>query len=264
MKKLLLLGASGLVGQTLVDALRETYRIIPAAGRQTPEGGYRLPAEEPDRLLEVLEREDPEIVVSAIRGSYQAQTVFHERTAAWMAGKNKRLLYVSTANVFDGDLSRPWTEADPPCPESEYGVFKRDCEELLRKKLGDQLVIFRLAAVWSPDCPRIHALRTHSRNGELHHTYRGDAVNITLARQIGDYAKYVLDHDLRGVFHVGTTDMTDYFDFEKMVCDVLRIPLPEFETEEPEGQAYQAVLPARREIPDELQLTIAQVLAALG
>ncbi len=263
MRKLLLLGASGLAGQVMADALRETYRIIPAAGHRTPEGGYCLPAEEPDRLLEVLECEDPEIVVSTIRGNYQAQMAFHERLADWLAGKDKRLLYVSTANVFDGDLSRPWTEADPPCPESEYGVFKRDCENLLREKLGDRLVIFRLAAVWSPDCPRVRALRTHSRNGETHHTYRGDAVNITLARQIGDYAKYVLDHDLRGVFHVGTTDMADYFDFEKMVCEALRIPPPEFESEETEGQAYQAVLPARQEIPGELQLTIAQVLDAL-
>ena len=64
---------------------------------------------------------------------------------------------------------------------------------MLRGKLGDRLVIFRLAAVWSPDCPRIQALRARSRNGEPHHIHRGNTVNITLARQIGDYAKYVLD-----------------------------------------------------------------------
>lgn len=263
MKKILLLGSTGLVGRALEEALREDYRIIPAAGHCVPKDGYCLPVEEPEKLLEALDREDPEIVISTLRGDYGAQLRFHEALADWMAGKEKRLLYVSTANVFDGDLSRPRTEADPPCPESEYGVFKRDCEEMLGRKLGEQLVIFRLPSVWSPGCPRIRQLEAHSRSGEPHRTVRGDAVNVVLARQICDYARYVLDRDLRGIFHVGTTDTVDYFAFEKRVCETLGIAPPEFAVEEAETQAYQAVLPARKEIPDELQMTAAQVLEAL-
>lgn len=263
-KKILLLGSTGLVGRALDKALRETYQMIPAAGHQKPAGGYCLPAEEPGRLLETLEQENPEIVVSAIRGNYQAQMAFHEKLADWLAERNQLLLYISTANVFDGDLSQPWTEADPPCPESEYGVFKRDCEAMLRRKLGERLIVFRLASVWAAGCPRIQALKEHSRTGERHHTWQGDAVNVTLARQVGDYARFVLDHDLRGVFHVGTTDTVDYFALEKMVCETLRIAPPEFEIEPVTPQAYQAVLPARPEIPDAMQMTAAQVLAELA
>ena len=263
MRKILLLGATGLVGRTLTAGLGEDYRVIPAAGHGTPPGGWCLPVEEPERLLEVLDREDPEIVISTLRGDYGTQLRFHEALADWMAGKEKRLLYVSTANVFDGDLSRPRTEADPPCPESDYGVFKRDCEEMLGRTLGEKLVIFRLPSVWAAGCPRIRQLEAHSRSGEPHHTFRGDAVNVVLARQICDYARYVLNHDLRGIFHVGTTDTVDYFAFEKRVCETLGIAPPEFEIEEAETQAYQAVLPARKEIPDELQMTVAQVLEAL-
>ena len=262
-EKILLLGSTGLVGRTLREALGEDYQVIPAAGRRMPEGGYCLPAEEPERTLKVLGRENPDIVISTIRGDYGAQMIFHKKLAERLAGKGKRLLYVSTANVFDGDLSRPWTEADLPVPESDYGVFKRDCEDMLREKLGRQLIIFRLAAVWSPDCPRVSLLKAHSQSGEPHHTWRGDAVNVTLAQQIGDYAKYVLAHDLRGIFHVGTTDTVDHDAFERKVCESLRIEPPPFEIEEVTPQAYQAVLPARKEIPAGLQLTAAQVLEAL-
>lgn len=264
MEKILLLGATGLVGRALAAGLRETYRVIPAAGHGKPEGGYCLPVEDPGRLAEVLDGENPEIVISSLRGDYQAQMAFHETLADWLAGKDKRLLYVSTANVFDGDLSRPRTEADPPCPESEYGVFKRDCEAMLGRKLGEQLLIFRLPSVWAAGCPRIRQLEAHSRNGEPHHTYRGDAVNIVLARQIGDYAKYALERDLRGVFHVGTTDTVDYFAFEQMVCAALGIAPPAFEIEETGTQAYQAVLPARRDIPDSRKMTVRQALEELA
>jgi len=260
-KKVLLLGSTGLAGRAIWQSLREDYPIIPAAGHGKPEGGYCLPAEEPEKLLEVLQQEKPEIVISTIRGEYQAQMAFHETLADWMAGEEKRLLYLSTVNVFDGGLSQPWTEADTPRPASDYGIFKRDCEEMLREKLGVQLIIFRLATVWAPDCPRIQLLASHAQSGKPHHTWVGNRVNVTLARQIGDYAKYVLKHDLRGIFHVGTTDTVDYLTFEKMVCEALGIREPAFEIAETE--AYQAVLPGRREIPDALQMTAAQVLQEL-
>lgn len=134
---------------------------------------------------------------------------------------------------------------------------------MLRERLGEQLIIFRLAAVWDRDCPRVWQLELHSRSREAHHVWRGDAVNITLAKQIGDYAEYVLRHGLRGIFHVGTTDTVDHFAFEKMVCEARGIMPPEFEVEEVAPQAYQAVIPARKEIPGEMQLTVAQVLEAL-
>lgn len=262
-RKVLLLGSSGLVGQAMEQALREEYQVIPAAGHHKPDGGYCLPAEDRSGLLEVLRREDPEIVISAIRGDYQAQMTFHGTLADWLTGKEKHLLYVSTSNVFDGDLTRPHTESDPPAAKSEYGVFKQHCESMLHKRLGEQLTIFRLPSVWAADCPRIRLLKEHSRSGKKHPTIHGDAVNVTLAKQIGEYAKYVLEHDLRGIFHVGTTDTVDYFEFEKMVCETLQIVPPEFEIEEAESQAYQAAIPTRNEIPNELQMTVAQVLEAL-
>lgn len=262
-EKVLLLGANGLVGRAAAAALGEAYQVVPAAGHSAPEGGYRLPVEEPGRLVEVLEREAPEIVISSIRGDFGRQMAFHEALGEWMAGRGVRLLYVSTANVFDGDLSRPWLEADAPCPASAYGVFKRDCEAMLEEKLGERLIVFRLPSVWAPDCPRIRLLEEHSRNGTPHHTWRGDAVNVALAEQVGEYARYVLGHGLRGIFHVGTTDVADYFDFERMVCGALGIREPAFEIEETGMEAYQAVLPGRREIPEAMRMTVAQVLEKL-
>ena len=89
-------------------------------------------------------------------------------------------------------------------------------------------------------------------------------MNVTLARQVGDFTKYVLDRLLRGVFHVGTTDMVDYFTFEKLVCKALGIREPAFEIAESGMETYQAALPARSEIPEALRPTVAEVLERLG
>lgn len=262
-KKVLLIGGNSLVGQSVAMGLGDGYQIVPTAGHHDIEGGYRLAVEETDRLAEILICENPEIVISSINGDYQAQMGFHKKLAEWLAGKEKRLLYISSANVFDGDLSKPWTENDTPVPKSDYGSFKRNCEIMLEKMLGDQLIVFRLAAVWSADCPRVRQLELHCRNGEAHHTYPDYMINVTFAKQIGEYAKYVLDNKLHGIFHVGTTDTVNYFSFEKMVCEALGIKQPQFVTETAKEEVSFAIPPSRKEIPDELQMTISDVLSAL-
>lgn len=262
-QKVLLMGGTGLVGRAVKESLSQDYYVVPTAGHSEVEGGYRLPAEKPDILLEILEKENPEIVISSIRGDFQAQYRFHEKLADWLSGKNKRLLFISTANVFDGDMSQPWTEEAQPSPESDYGKYKRDCEAMLTEKLSEQLTIFRIPSVWAPDCPRIQMLREYSVNQKPLSTYPNDYVNVTLSSQVGAYAAYVLTHDLKGIFHVGSTDMVDYYEFQKMVCDLLQIQYPTFMLEDISEKVYQAVLPARTEIPDTLQLTVMQVLETL-
>ena len=89
-------------------------------------------------------------------------------------------------------------------------------------------------------------------------------INVTLAKQIGEYAKYVLDHNLHGIFHVGTTDMVDYSSFEKMVCQALDIKFPQFVTEYATAEkVFFAVLPSRKDILANLQMTASNVLSAL-
>lgn len=262
-RKVLLIGGNSLVGQAIVRGLEDGFQMILTAGHHVPENGYQLAVEEPDKLLEMLSHENPDIVISSVRGDYQAQMGFHQVLANWLAEKKRRLLYISTANVVDGNLSKPWTENDLPNPKSEYGCFKRDCETMLGNLLGDQLAIFRLAAVWSDDCPRVQQLERHSRNGEPHHTYPNYTINVTFAKQIGEYTQYVLDHNLHGVFHVATTDTVNYFSFEKMICEARNMKLPQFVTETASEKAFFAILPTRKEIPDDLQMTVSDVVSAL-
>ena len=262
-EKVLLIGGNSLVGKSIVSGLGDNYQIIPTAGHYVPKNGHQLMIEEPNKLVEILAQENPEIVISSIRGNYQSQMSFHKALADWLAVKKKRLLYISTANVFDGNLSKPWTEHDLPIPESDYGSFKRDCETMLGKVLENQLIIFRLAAVWSTDCPRVQQLKLYSRNKEPYRTYPNYRVNVTPAKQIGNYAKFVLDNNLHGIFHVGTIDTVNYFSFEKMVCETLKIDMPQFVTETEDKEVCFAILSARKEIPNNLQMTVTDVLSTL-
>lgn len=86
-KKVLLIGGNGLVGQSIALGLDYKYQIISTAGHHVPKNGYRLMVEEPNKLVEILNHENPEIVISSIRGNYQSQMSFHQTLADWLTGK---------------------------------------------------------------------------------------------------------------------------------------------------------------------------------
>lgn len=262
MKKVLLFGGIGLVGRHIHKVLKESYDVVITSKNHEVENGYKVDIEDIEFSMKIVKDENPDIVISSLGGKYEAQLKFHEKLANWIKENNKKLIYISTANVFDNDYSKPMVESDPLNPASEYGIFKKDCEKLITNILPD-VVIFRLCAVWASDANRLEWLTESSKSGKPAFSLRGDTINITYADQIGEYAKYVLDHDLTGIFHVGSTDMMDWHSFNETVCEVLGIENVTYNINDMEGENYQAVLPNRPEIPESLQLTIKDILNKL-
>ncbi len=263
MRKILVLGGTGFVGKAIVDNLKDQNEIVVTSGHHEVEHGYICPVENPEKLLNILNTEKPDIVISSLDGNFDAQIIFHEELGKWVKIHDKKLVYVSTLNVFDNDLSKPVDENTEAVPGSAYGIFKLKCEKMLTNILGDSLVILRLAAVWAPDCPRIDQLREYSANGKELKTYFRLHYSVALANQIGEYVKYILDNNLSGIFHIGSEDMVNSHEFDLMVCDRLGIPYPKFKALDSDQPTYMGFLPSIREIPSRLRKTVADVLNAV-
>ena len=69
---------------------------------------------------------------------------------------------------------------------------------------------------------------------------------------------------LRGVFHVGTRDTSDYTGFLDRLSTLLGLPRPAYMVERNRVPAYQAVLPGRGELPEHLHLSVEGVLRSLS
>lgn len=266
----LVLGASGLAGSAIVKSLQ--------AGGYTVSGTYRTPSpdydgdpsmlrfdlDEPESIVPLLESTAPDVAISCLRGDFDRQLEAHGLAADFLRRHDGTLIYLSTANVFDGDLSRPHYEDDTLCSDSTYGQFKIACEQLLQDRLGQSCIILRPPEIWGGSCPRLRALTRNIREGKPVQTYENLSVNYTTDTQIARWIAFILEHDLRGVFHVGTQDISDYTAFLDRLADRLGLPCPAYTVARNETAAYQAVLPGRGEIPDSLQLSVNEVLNGLS
>lgn len=267
---ILVLGATGLAGSAIMRSLR--------AGGHTVSGTYRTPSpdydadpamlrfdlDDPQSIVPLLEEICPDVVISCLRGDFALQLEAHELTADFLRRRVGRMLYLSTANVFDGDRSRPHYEGDALCSDTAYGQFKIACERLLQDRLGGDCVILRPPEIWGLPCPRLRALTQNTREGKPVQTYENLFVNYTTDVQIARWVSYILAHDLRGVFHVGTRDTSGYTAFLERLAARRGLPAPDFAMARNETAAYQAVLPGRVEIPEELQLSVDDVLDDLS
>lgn len=267
---ILVLGAGGLAGSAIAEGLRAnghtvsgTYRTASPSYDGDP-AMLRFDLDEPKSIVPILEKIRPDTVISCLRGDFNRQLEAHGSLADFMRRHHGTLIYLSTANVFDGDLSRPHYEGDPLCSDSTYGQFKIACEQLLQDRLGQRCIILRPPEIWGRSCPRLRTLVQSCREGTPIRTYKNLSVNYTTDVQIARWTAFILEHGLRGVFHIGTQDTSGYTEFLDQLSDRLGLPHPIFDVVRNDTQAYQAVLPGRADIPDILRLSVNDVLAYLS
>lgn len=266
--KILILGASGFCGSYIKKYFTDrgytvygTYRHFRTAYR---EDLYMLPfsVEETEKITGILQEIKPQTVISCLRGDFEQQLKVHEILADYIKEKeSRRLFYFSSANVFDKDTGRPHYEEDQINAQSEYGQFKGACEELLKTRLRNQVMILRLPMVLDRECPRIRELEEKNRSGGTVPLYKNVFVNLTTPEQICQCIQDILREDIHGIFHIGTTDMCECASLYIRLAKILSLENLEFEmVEEGPLPEYLAVISRRESFPKERKMSVEQVI----
>lgn len=283
-KNILVLGASGTVGKAVVRVLGKHTRWKITGTFWTHPGSEKsfenqsehciqdhqktsgcsmvyFALNQPGRLEELLEQVCPDVIVSALRGDFDKQLAVHRGAADFLKRRGGRMIFLSTANVFDGSTDSVHYETDPMNSVSVYGKYKIACEKLLTEHMSDQLAILRLPFVWGRNSPRFLQVHNGCREGYLE-VYEGLKSNHTTDLQVAEYTEWIIEQEKSGIYHVGTSEVVLYSDFiRRMICQ-LGWQMPEFQkTEAPETMA---VLTLREDLPGYLKWTTSDLLEYLA
>jgi dTDP-4-dehydrorhamnose reductase len=156
MKKLLVTGASGLLGWNVCAIARESWRVFGVVNRHAIDlpGASRLICDltRPDHLLQLFRNVAADAVVHcaavAQPDACQAQpedsrpiNVEVPATLAQLcAAARTPYVFVSTDLVFDGTRA-PYDEGDPVSPVSVYGEQKVAAERMVRERHPDAMIV---------------------------------------------------------------------------------------------------------------------------
>lgn len=218
---ILVLGKSGMIGNAIFQnfsagcTVRGTYRShIPETSGSRD---FHFDVSDKNELALLLEEAKPDVVVSSLRGSFPDQENRHKELAEYLLKTGGRLVFLSTANVFDGCPFELHSESNMPCPASDYGQFKYRCERILQTSLGDQLAVVRLPKVLSK--ARVRRLLTQKTSDQPFPLYSNLFMSANTDENVAGGVRYIIDHGLSGIFHLTSRD---YISFESFYREIFK------------------------------------------
>lgn len=267
--KILILGASGYTGGCIKETLSNSFKDVLGTYRtekldylqDTSMIQYEL--ENKEKLVEILEQYNPDVVISCLRGSFKEQIKVHKIVVQFLKENHGKIVYLSSANVFDGVLQKAHYEEETPKADTEYGAFKIECETLILRELGENAIIIRPPEIWGENCPRLVNILEKRKTNTPIQTYENLYINYSTNVQIAEWIVYILKHNLKGIFHIGTKDICEYREFHEKLIEALQLKGVTYQSERCENKIIQAVLPRRKEIPESMQWAIDDVVQYL-
>lgn len=227
-------GISSWIGYYLGQYIGEAYpewELIGTYRYTLPENPNNIKIEEVKigsnlDSVELMWHYKPKVFINLTRGEQDADMMFHEQMIKTLNKINCHYAYASTFNVCDGDPNHDHSEDAPVNARSEYGIFKGQCEEMLRNH-SENYSIFRFGAIhgWIP----YRASRTElflrslqagktSKINDLLIQNRPFTMNV--AGMIAD----IIANGGKGMFNLGTTDANSEVDFHRNLAKAFGYP----------------------------------------
>ena len=228
-ERLLVIGASGLLGSKVMEQARGRYAV---SGAYNPDvDGASTWKLEPvdigskDDVDRLFEKTKPDIVILTAAmtnvDACEKNPTMANRTNAAAPGliaracktSSARLVHVSTDYVFDGMKSRRYLETDTPRPISVYGASKLAGERAVQSALPEAAVI-RPAVLygWNPIPEKMNFVTwvlKKLRNAEPVKLFEDQIVSPTLADDLANVLLAIAEKQVSGVWHASGPDCLD-------------------------------------------------------
>lgn len=266
--RILILGASGFIGNALYKELCSYFKTF--GTYHTPKNEFENNAQffqytvEEDDIFEILKVTKPSIIISALRGDFHAQTIAHQHITEYLLSNDCKIIFLSSANAFDGYSKYPSYELDKTLSESIYGHFKIKIENMLLRLPKKKTIIVRLPMVLGAQSPRVKEIKQHIEAKTAVEIFPNIIMNVTTESKVTQQIHYIINRNKTGIFHLGSIDLVHHDEFVKDIVHTVStnnvVYKHVFTTNE---DRYLAVLPKYNKLPKHLQITSAEVLKEL-
>lgn len=239
MKRLLVIGASGLLGTKAIELGKERFQTFGTYHTHHIKGDnfFQLDVNKRQDVFKLLEKVKPNFVLDthAMHNVDYCETHPEE---AWsinvdgtrnVAEASKRIgakfAFISTDYVFDGKKLE-YTEKDKPIPMNYYAKTKLATEYML-KALDINYIVARTALLYGKDgagkTPFVLWLVDKLRKRENVNIVTDQHNNPTLVDNLTEILFNLFDRDAKGLFHITGKECISRYDFSKTIAKVFNL-----------------------------------------
>lgn len=266
--RILILGASGFLGGAIYKELCayfKTYGTYNTSNKLLEKNKHFFQYNiEEDDVYEILEIVKPTIIISALRGDFASQFITHKHAAEYVFSKKIKLLFLSSANVFDAYSKYPSYEQDKTYSNSIYGHFKIKIENMLLRLPKKQVAVLRLPMVFGVQSPRVLEIIQQIKEKTPIEVFPNLIMNVTTDNKVTQQIHYIINRNKSGIFHLGSSDLVHHDDFIKEIIKSLGSQKAIYkQVYTTNDDRYLAVLPKHNLLPKNLQLLSQEILTEL-
>lgn len=231
--KVLITGANGMLGRTLVLALSSDYDVI-ASTRETcditdSEAVFKIISTHlPDVVIHCAAMTDVELCEKEFELAYRTNTLGTKYIAQACSKYHARLIAISTDYVFDGKLDRPYHEFDEANGgETIYGKTKWWAEELVKKYCPNHVIV-RVAWLYGAGGPSfVHTMLRMAAEGQSEIKVVNDQVgNPTSCQVVAESLDGILRlPEVKGVIHITCVGQATWYEFARKIFEIKKITM---------------------------------------
>jgi dTDP-4-dehydrorhamnose reductase len=237
MKRVLVTGAGGFLGSNLVVIFRERFDVTATYFRNPIPAGHchSLPMDitRSGEVLAVVERLRPEVVVHCAaearvdyceahpEDTFRINVEGARNVAEAARLQGAKFVYISTDSVFDGRKG-PYGEEAAPSPRNVYAQSKLHGEQAVQERVGDYLIIRTNFFGWSlkPRLSLAEWILDRLARGQTVPGFVDIYFSPILVNDLAGTLRDMIVMDLRGLYHVGSSQRWSKFEFARNLCRV--------------------------------------------
>jgi len=227
-KKILIIGASGLVGSTVANYASKNHDLY-LVNNKTDFSLHNFPVSNIDLIqnrsgiLSIIKDYKPDFVVHTVaypsvdfcESNKQMADLLHVQiTNDIVKACNKigsRIIYFSTDSVFDGKLSRKYTENDLPNPINHYGKTKLNAEKTLLENCTNIILRTTVIYGWHTKSRFTNWVINSLKNFQEVPAFTDQFNTPTLVDDLAKAILQIFSKDMFGLFNtVGSTCLSRY------------------------------------------------------
>lgn len=267
LEKILILGASGLVGKALCNELKDSYKVYGTYNKNKVYIDHvemiKFEIKNPDKVLNILNSHKPNKIIISLTGNYEKQFNVIKEIVNYSEETNSIVYFISTWNVFDAYPNKIYYENDEKSSNTDYGKFKIKAENFLLNNIENRCVIFRLPMIWGKNSPRLNKLKENLNNNEPIEVVTNMFLNHNTDEILAKQIHYILQNHSKGIFHLGSADQINHFDFIKNLTNKLGYKNVKFKEVQYGDCPYTVALGSKKYLPKELQVSVQDILEGL-
>ena len=266
--RILILGASGFIGNAIYKELCGYFRTFGTYNTNSKDFEknkhfFQYNVEEDD-VIEIINVIKPTIIISALRGDFSAQVIAHQHISEYIVANKCKLIFLSSANVFDAYSKYPSYENDKTLSHSVYGHFKIKIENMLLRLPKMKVAILRLPMVFGALSPRVDEIRLLLKEKLSIEVFPNLILNVTSDNKLTQQIHYIINRNKYGIFHLGSMDLVHHDDFIADIISTLGDYKPIYKhVYTTNDERYLAVLSKQNKLPKHLQIKSLEILEEL-